>query len=98
MAYHIELHAVNVEPYLAESGPFSPAVRALLHRHIDTDLAEHGDFYRHEAHYRIAETPFFKYDLILRDPDTGKLRGFYFVVSDEAAAVGVLRVIYLDQK
>ena len=97
MAYLIELHTTNVEPYLDEAGPLSPAVRAILKRQL-SDLAEHGDFFINDPHYRIPDSPYFCFDFIMRDPETGKLRGFYFVVSDEAAEFGVLRIVFVDEK
>jgi hypothetical protein len=97
VAYLLELHQANVEPYLADVQRISPAVREIIQRGLD-ELAEHAEFYLTNPHYRIAGTPYFQFDRILRDPETGKLRGFYFVVSDEAAQFGVLRIVYLDEK
>lgn len=97
MAYFIELHTANVQPFLEENGPLSPAVRVLLQRHLAA-LEEHGDFFRNDPHCRLAGTPCFRFDVLLRDLDTGKLRGFYFYVNDEAAPMGVLRVVYVDEQ
>ncbi|MHB1421583.1 MAG: hypothetical protein ACYC3I_00020 [Gemmataceae bacterium] len=75
----------------------SSSVRSILKRHL-SDLGEHGYFYRNDPNYRIPGSPFFRVDVIIRDPDTNRLRGFYFIVSDEAAQFGVLQVAYVDEK
>src|SRR5262249_38957080 len=97
VAYLIELHQANVEPYLADAQRISPAVREILQRGLD-ELAEHAEFYLTNPTYRIPSTPYFHFDRILRDRERGKLRGFYFVVSDEATQFGVLRIVYMDEK
>jgi hypothetical protein len=97
VAYHIELHKENVEPYLEDTQRISPAVRQVIRRGLD-ELAEHGDFYLTDPAFRIPGTPYCQFDRILRDPDTGKLRGFYFIISDEAAPFDVLRIIYVEEK
>ena len=97
MAYLIELHKANVEPYLEDAERISPAVREIIQRGLD-ELAEHGDFFLSDPYYRIPDSPYCKFDRILRDPETGKLRGFFFVISDEVVQFGVLRVVYVDEK
>lgn len=97
VGYFIELHKDRVEPYLEDAERFSSSIRALLKRHL-ADLGEQGDFYRNDPHYRIPGTPYFHFDVILRDPETSRMRWFYFIVSDEAASFGVLRVVWMDEK
>ncbi|MGH7173586.1 MAG: hypothetical protein ACRELG_25165 [Gemmataceae bacterium] len=97
MAYFIELHERDVQPYLEDSGPLSSAIRAILKRHL-ADLGAHGDTFRNDPDCRIPGSPFFRFDVLLRDPDTNRLRGFYFVVSDESAPYGVLQVVYVDER
>jgi hypothetical protein len=95
--YHIELHEQNVVPFLEDTGRVSPAVRQAIERHLAEDLGQHGDHYCLSEEYRVAGTAYLRYDLLLLDPDTDRLRSFRFYVSDGAAQFGVLKVLLVEE-
>ena len=97
MPYHIELHEQHVVPFLEDTGRVSPAVRQAIERHLAEDLGQHGDHYCLSEEYRTTGTPYFRYDFVLLDPDSGRLRSFRFYVSDGAAQFGVLRVLLVEE-
>jgi hypothetical protein len=97
VAYHVQLHESTVLPFLEDPERVSPAVRAVLERSLAEHLGEHGDFYCLTESYRISGTSYFRFDLILADPETDRLRQFRITASDAAAAAGVLQVLLIEE-
>jgi hypothetical protein len=95
MRYWLELHEQSVHPYL-----IGLAVSREARIKIATFLQqfrEQADVYRADSSRRLTpESSFFKVDFVFRDPSTATLKRLRLVVSDAAAAHGVLRVVYAD--
>jgi hypothetical protein len=66
---------------------------------LDTDLREGADFYINDETRRLAPgSPCFHYDVILLDTQNhNRLHRFWFVVNDEAAKYGVLKIEYGEE-
>jgi len=96
MAYHLQIDENRVLDYLADP------VHDLSIEDIDKlialleGLAETGDFYRNDPSRRCPPgSTHFDADFFFLD-STGRSRGFRFILSDAAAAHGVLRVRFCE--
>lgn len=98
MSYHVELHETNVVPFLERIGQASPALRQAIERHLAEDLGQHGDYFCLAEEYRITGTPYFRYEFLVKDPASDRVRCFRFHVSDGAAQFGVLKVLLVDER
>jgi len=97
VAYHIEIDEALVLAYLRHSD------RGLTDGDVDTllrfleGLAHTGEAYRNDPSRRLQpDSPHFGVDLLFED-SAGRLRQFRFIISNAAAAYGVLRVRYADE-
>ena len=77
----------------------SRGARVKLFTHIHSTLRENADLYLQDPARRLAPgSPYFMFDLILRDTEgDGGIHRIAFVVSDEAATYGVLRLEYVEE-
>src|SRR6266566_1425820 len=98
MPYSID-YAPNVRSYMRNLISLSRQGRIKLFVNLDVDLRQNGDALRENLALCVAkESPNFVCDVILRDPDGDKeLHYFQFIVNDEGAAYGVLRVVYAEE-
>jgi hypothetical protein len=93
--YWVEIHS-SVLDYLR--GRLSAADHDRVIEVFTLLLAQGGDLYRFELHRRVAaEAHAFEVDFLFED-SAGAMRLFRFVVDDEYAEAGVLRVLYVDER
>lgn len=97
MAYHVEIDEALVLAYLSHPD------RNLALSDIDSllgfleGLAHTGEAYRNEASRRcLPGSTHFEVTYVFKDA-AGKLRVFRFIISDAAAAYGVLRVRFAEE-
>src|SRR5690349_15213561 len=101
MAYTLEYDRNVVLPYLRDYQGLSRQGRLALFTTLRQYLGENGDEFRNDASLRRwgADSPCFEFPLVFGDPDVpGALRLFRFIVNDEAAQYGVLRVVFVDDQ
>lgn len=101
MAYALEYDTKQVLPYLRHYEGLSREGRLVLFATLREYLGEHGDDFRRNEGFRRwgTESSCFEFQLVLGDPDNpGSLRVFRFVINDEAASYGVLRIVYVDDQ
>ena len=97
MAYHMEIDEVLVLDYLchADRGLSETDLNAMLD--FLEDVGRHGDVYRNDPSRRCAAgSPHFEATYLFI-ASAGKVRVFRFIVSDAAAAYGVLRVRFAEE-
>jgi hypothetical protein len=97
MSYDLEYHETAVVPFLEDEERISAAMRAALERSLEENLGKLGDSFCLNEDYRIAGTSYFRFDLVLTDPESQKWRHFWITVSDAAAQYGVLRVMLIEE-
>jgi hypothetical protein len=97
MAYHVEIDEGLVLAYLSHPD------RGLVDADVDTllafleDLAHTGEVYRNDPSRRCAPgSTHFEVTYIFAD-SAGRLRHFRFIISDAAAAYGILRVRFTEE-
>jgi hypothetical protein len=97
MAYHVEIDEALVLAYLQDPG------RGLGGADVDKlidfleGLAHTGEVYRRDPARRLSPgSPHFEVTYIFVD-SAGRMRLFRFIVSDAAAAHGVLRVRFAEE-
>jgi hypothetical protein len=97
MAYHVEIDETLVLAYLCHPD------RGLAGGDIDTlldfleGLAHTGDRYRNDPAFRCSPgSQNLQIDFVFAD-STSRVRVFRFIVSDAAAAYGVLRVRFAEE-
>ncbi len=97
MAYHVEIDEALVLAYLRHPD------RGLADTDVDTllgfleGLAQTGEPYRNDPSRRCSPgSAHFEVTYIFADA-TGTMRAFRFIVSDAAAAYGVLRVRFTEE-
>jgi hypothetical protein len=97
VAYHIQLHETIVAPYL-DGLDLSLAGRNGLVRVLN-ELATYADSFIREPERRLTPgSDMFEVRWIFRDPTTNAMHALRFVISDAAAAYGVLRIEYVDEE
>jgi hypothetical protein len=97
VAYHIQLHETIVAPYL-DGLDLSATGRKNL-AHVLDELATYADTFIREPERRLTPgSDTFEVRWIFRDPTTNVMHALRFVISDAAAAYGVLRIEYVDEK
>jgi hypothetical protein len=94
VAYHVEVHRL-VEEYLFRPEVISAQTALRLAKSLVENLASDGERYRKENPrvYRTDSLCFW-YDYVIID--NGRLKHFWFAVSDARAVVGVLTVGYVE--
>jgi hypothetical protein len=98
VAYSLEFHREHVLLYLRNREGLSREARVKLFVNLNEDLRERAEFYRGDPERRLAPgSNCFWYDIIFRDPHTGVVHWFRFVVDDASAKYGVLRVLFVDE-
>jgi hypothetical protein len=97
MPYDLEYHEKAVVPFLEDEERVSAAMRDTIERSLEEHLGQHGDSFCLNESYRIPGTSYFRFDIVLSDPESGKWRRFWFTVSDAAAQYGVLRVMLIEE-
>ena len=97
MPYHLELHEKTVVPFLEDTERVSVAMREVIERSLEENLGQHGDHFCLNESYRIPGTSYFRFDIVMTDPETGRWRRFWFTVSDAAASYSVLRVLLIEE-
>jgi hypothetical protein len=97
MSYHLEFHEKTVVPFLEDRERISPAMREVIERSLEEHLGEFGDHFCLNESYRIHGTSYFRFDMVLTDPETTRWRHFWFTVSDAAAPFSVLRVVLIEE-
>ncbi len=98
MAYDLSLHPERVVAFLHLLEGFTPLGRIRLIEALEQNLGEHGDMFRAKAEMRLAPgSEYFWFDYVA-DDGTGRWRSLWFLVSDRAAASGVLLVEYVEER
>ena len=99
MAYSLEFHDKRVVEYL-RGVALSREGRLRLFDAITLNLRQHGDDYRADPERRLAPgSPYFWFHIIFFDAQGDRfMHSFRFVINDEAAAYGVLKVEYVDEE
>jgi hypothetical protein len=95
--YHLELHEKTVVPFLEDTERISATMREVIERSLEENLGQHGDHFCLDESYRIPGTSYFRFDIVMTDPDTRRWRRFWFTVSDAAAKYSVLRVMLIEE-
>jgi len=97
MPYNLEYHETAVVPFLEDEERISTAMRTALERSLEEHLGQFGDSFCLNEDYRIPGTSYFRFALVLTDPESQKWRRFWVTVSDAAAQYGVLRVMLIEE-
>ena len=96
MGYSLQFHEDRVVPYLFHHAGLSREDRVKVFTALNY-LRDGADPLRASSERRLApNSPYFWYDLVLRCSD-GRIRRFWFVISDAAAMYGILRVEYVEE-
>jgi hypothetical protein len=97
MSYDLEYHEKTVVPFLEDQERVSETMRNVIEHSLEEHLGKFGDSFCLNESYRIHGTSYFRFDLVVSDPETGKWRRFWFTVSDAAAQYGILRVVLIEE-
>lgn len=98
MAYTLLLDESGVKAYFRAHSGLSRTDRIKLFTALHADLASNADSYRANPERRLTPTSdYFYYDFVFRD-SAGRIRHFWFAVSDRAAAYGVLLIDYVEER
>jgi len=98
VAYWLELDEVSVAPYL-EALNLSPAGRDRLEEVLQREIAECADTYIQNPERRLAPgSEWFRVDVVFRDPQHADFYDLHFIISDAAAAHGVLRIGFVENR
>lgn len=97
MAYSLSF-AEDVRRWIRDCSGLSREGRVRLFTNVDHVLRNDADRFRNDPDQRPnPPTPVFVVDIVLEEPPGSRqLRVFHLYVSDRAAAMGVLHVVYID--
>ena len=89
----------DVRTYLRDLPGLSRSGRVALWAGIFDNLRHHADAFRADPGRRLrTDAPYFLWEYILRDPESGRFHSVRLVVNDGGAAYGVLVVEYVDHQ
>jgi len=98
VAYALELDEEGVRQFIRNHPDLGREGKNRLFTHLDVCLRVQGDYYINNARRLPARPDCFVLDVVMpTPPPDGPFRLFWFVVSDAAAAFGVLRVLYAEE-
>lgn len=98
MAYALQYHEINVAPYLRDLD-LSREGRLVLNAALHRELCVLGDAHIKDLARRLAHgSEYFRIDLVFRDPVQRVIHQLELIISDAAAAYGVLRVVYAEDR
>jgi hypothetical protein len=98
VTYRLKVDENRVVRFLRHFEGLSREGRIRLFVNLDSDLREHGDFYRQDPDRRLAPgSQYFWYQIVFQDEHgDGRVRQFSFIVNDTAAVYGILQIEYVE--
>jgi hypothetical protein len=95
VAYYVEIENAVVDHILNGLSQLTSEGRQRLIEGLERLLADHGDALRNDPSRRVAHESYcFRLQYVFQDG--GGVHRVDFVASDEGAAYGVLRVVYVE--